>query len=84
MAAGQQACVSGAALEAANERTGKAEAAAIEGMAQARKNGEAVFLEKAKAKVEVEAASNTIADLTGKLDAMQTQIAQQERESDAA
>ncbi|GGE66244.1 hypothetical protein [Massilia psychrophila] len=50
-------------LEAANERISKAEAATIEAMAQARKHGEAVFADAAK----VEAAKNTVANLTGKL-----------------
>ena len=79
VAAEQQAAVLGAKLEAANERAGKAEASTIEATAQARKNGEAVFLEKAK----VEAANNTIANLSGKLDAMQAQIAQQGHELEA-
>ena len=80
VAAEQQAAVLGAKLEAANERTGKAEAATVEAVAQARKNGEAVFLEAAK----VEAAKNTIANLTGKLDTMQAQIERQADELAAA
>ena len=79
VAAEQQAAVLGAKLEGANERTGKAEAAAIEAAAQARKHGEAVFAEAAK----VEAAKNTIANLTGKLEAMQAQIERQAAELDA-
>ena len=75
----QQAAVLEAKLEAANERIGKAEAATIEAEAQARKHGEAVFLETAK----VEAAKNTIANLTGKLEAMQAQIKRQSEELDA-
>lgn len=69
----QQAAVLGAKLEAALERSVKADRAAIDALAQARSNGEAVFLEVAK----VEAAKNTIANLTGKLDAMQAQIERQ-------
>ena len=80
VAAEQQAAVLGAKLEAANERTGKAEAATVEAVAQARKHGEAVFLEAAK----VEAAKNTIANLTGKLDAMQAQIHSQADELSVA
>ena len=80
VAAEQQAAVLGAKLEAANERTGKAEAATIEAVAQARKHGEAVFVEAAK----VETAKNTIANLTGKLEAMQAQIERQAGELDAA
>ena len=80
VAAEQQAAVLAAKLEGANERTGKAEAATIEAVAQALKNGEAVFLEAAK----VEAAKNTIANLTGKLDAMQAQIQRQADELAAA
>ena len=76
VAAEQQAAVLGAKLEGANERTGKAEAATIEAVAQARKNGEAVFLEAAK----VETAKNTIANLTGKLEAMEAQIQRQAEE----
>ena len=79
VAAEQQAAVLGAKLEAANERTGKAEAATIDAAAQARKHGEAVFAEAAK----VEAAKNTIANLTGKLEAMQAQIERQAGELDA-
>ena len=80
VAAEQQAAVLGAKLEGANERTGKAEAATIEAVAQARKHGEAVFAEAAK----VEAAKNTISNLTGKLEAMQAQIERQAGELDAA
>ena len=69
----QQAAVLGAKLEAALERSAKADNAALDALAQARSNGEAVFLEVAK----VEAAKNTIANLTGKLDAMQAQIERQ-------
>ena len=81
VAAEQQAAVLGAKLEAANERTGKAEAeaATIEAVAQARRNGEAVFAEAAK----VEAAKNIIANRTGKLEAMQAQIQKQADELDA-
>ena len=71
----QQAAVLGAKLEGTNERTGKAEAAA-----QARKHGEAVFAEAAK----IEAAKNTISNLTGKLEAMQAQIERQAGELDVA
>ena len=76
VAAEQQAAVLAAKLEASNERTGKAEAATIEAVDQARKHGEAIFLEAAK----VEAAKNTIANLAGKLDAMQAQIERQANE----
>ena len=55
----QQAAVLGAKLEAALERSAKADSAALDALAQARSNGEAVFLEVAK----VEAAKNTIANL---------------------
>lgn len=72
----QQAAVLGAKLEAALERSAKADVAALDALAQARSNGEAVFLEVAK----VEAAKNTIANLTGKLDAMQVQIERQGHE----
>ena len=72
----QQAAVLGAKLEAALERSAKADSAALDAQAQARSNGEAVFLEVAK----VEAAKNTIANLTGKLDAMQAQIERQGQE----
>ena len=80
VAAEQQAAVLGVKLEGANERTGKAEAATVEAAAHARKHGEAVFAEAAK----VEAAKNTIANLTGKLDAMQAQIERQAGELDVA
>ena len=72
----QQAAVLGAKLEAALERSAKADSAALDALAQARSNGEAVFLEVAK----VEAAKNTIANLSGKLDAMQAQIERQGHE----
>lgn len=72
----QQAAVLGAKLEAALERSAKADSAALDALAQASSNGEAVFLEVAK----VEAAKNTIANLTGKLDAMQAQIERQGQE----
>jgi len=77
--ADQQAAVMEAKLEGANERSGKAEAATIDAAAQARKHGEAVFAEAAK----VEAAKNTISNLTGKLEAMQAQIERQAEELDA-
>jgi colicin import membrane protein len=80
VAAEQKAAVLEAKLEAASERTGKAEAAALDALVQARSNGEAVFLEAAK----VEAAKNTIANLTGKIEAMQAQIERQAQELDAA
>ena len=80
VAAEQQAAVLGAKLEAANERAGKAKAAIIDAVAQARSNGEAVFLESAK----VKAAKNTIANLSGKLEAMQAQIERQAQDLDAA
>ena len=76
----QQAAVLGAKMEGANERTGKAEAATVEAAAQARKHGEAVFAEAAN----VEAAKNTISNLTGKLEAMQAQIERQAGELDVA
>ena len=72
----QQAAVLGAKLEAALERSAKADSAALDALAQARSNSDAVFLEAAK----VEAAKNTIANLTGKLDAMQAQIERQAHE----
>lgn len=72
----QQAAVLGAKLEAALERSAKADSAALDAQAQARSNGEAVFLEVAK----VEAAKNTIANLTGKFEAMQAQIERQGQE----
>ena len=75
----QQAAVLGAKLEAALERSAKADSAALDALAQARSNGEAVFLEVAK----VEAAKNTIANLTGKLEAMQAQIERQAQDLDA-
>ena len=80
VAAEQQAAVLAAKLEAANERTGKAEAATVEAVAQARKHGEAVFAEAAK----VEAAKNTISNLAGKIEAMQAQIERQAGELDVA
>ena len=49
-------------------------------MAQARKHEEAVFAKTAK----VEAAKNTISNLTGKLEAMQAQIERQAAELDVA
>ena len=49
-------------------------------MAQARKHEEAVFAKTAK----VEAAKNTISNLTGKLEAMQAQIERQAAELDIA
>ena len=76
----QQAAVLGAKLEAAIERSAKADSAALDALAQARSNGEAVFLEMAK----VEAAKNTIANLNGKLEAMQAQIERQAQDLDAA
>ena len=76
----QQAAVLGAKLEAAIERSAKADSAVIDALAQARSNSEAVFLEVAK----VEAAKNTIANLTGKVEAMQAQIERQAQELDAA
>ena len=76
----QQAAVLGAKLEAALERSAKAESAALDALAQARSNGEAVFLDVAK----VEAAKNTIANLSGKLEAMQAQIERQAQDLDAA
>ncbi len=76
----QQAAVLGAKLEAALERSTKADASALDALAQARSNGEAVFLEVAK----VEAAKNTIANLSGKLEAMQAQIERQAQDLDAA
>jgi len=80
VAAEQQAAVLAAKLEAVTDRATKAEATAVEATTQARKSGEAVGLEVTK----TEAAQNTIANLTGKLDAMQAQIQQQVRELDAA
>ena len=80
VSAEQQAAVLAAKLEATADRAAKAEAAVIEATAQAHKNGETVFLEAAK----VEAAKNTIANLTGKVDAMQAQIQRQVNELDAA
>lgn len=76
----QQAAVLGAKLDAALERCAKADSAVLDALAQARSNGEAVFLEVAK----VEAAKNTIANLTGKLEAMQAQIERQGQDLDAA
>lgn len=76
----QQAAVLGAKLEAAIERSVKADSAALDALVQARSNGEAMFLEVAK----VEAAKNTIANLTGKLEAMQAQIERQAQDLDAA
>jgi hypothetical protein len=76
----QQVAVLGAKLEAAIERSAKADNAALDALAQARSNGEAVFLEVAK----VEAAKNTIANLSGKLEAMQAQIERQAKDLDAA
>jgi colicin import membrane protein len=76
----QQAAVLGAKLEAAIERSAKADSAALDALAQARSNGEAVFLEVAK----VEAAKNIIANLSGKLEAMQAQIERQTQDLDAA
>jgi chromosome segregation ATPase len=76
----QQAAVLGAKLEAAIERSAKAESAALDALAQARSSGEAVFAEATK----VEAAKNTIANLSGKLEAMQAQIERQALDLDAA
>lgn len=76
----QQAAVLGAKLEAAIERGAKADSAALDALAQARSSGEAMFLEVAK----VEAAKNTIANLSGKLEAMQAQIERQAQDLDAA
>jgi DNA repair exonuclease SbcCD ATPase subunit len=76
----QQAAVLGAKLEAAIERSAKADSAVLDALAQARGNGEAVFLEVAK----VEAAKNTIANLSGKLEVMQAQIERQAQDLDAA
>ena len=69
VAAEQRAAVLGAKLEAAT----------IEALAQARKHGEAVFADAA----EVEAAKDTVANLTGKLEAMQAQIHRHADELDA-
>lgn len=80
VAAEQQAAVLAAKLEAVADRATKAESTAIEVTTQARKSGEAVALEVTK----TETAQNTIANLTGKIDAMQVQIQQQLRELDAA
>ena len=71
--------VLGAKLEAALERSAKADSAALDALAQARSSGEAVFLEVAK----VEAAKSTIANLSGKLEAMQAQIERQAQDLDA-
>ena len=76
----QQAAVLGAKLEAAIERSAKADAAALDALAQARSSGEAVHLEAAK----VETAKNTIANLAGKLEALQAQIERQAHELAAA
>jgi len=80
VAAEQQAAVLDAKLEAANERTSKAEAAAIDAATETRKQTEAVFVEAGKA----EAAKNALAHLSGKLDALQAQMEQQAGELNAA
>ena len=76
VASEQQTAVMAAKLEAAIERAAKAEAAAVEATAQARASHEAVALEAVKA----ETAHNTMANLTGKFEAMQAQIQQQAHE----
>lgn len=80
VSAEQEAAVLTAKLDAVTERATKAEAAATEATTQARKSREAVSLEATKA----EMAQNTIANLTGKLDTLQTHMQQQSRELDAA
>jgi colicin import membrane protein len=76
----QQAAVLVAKLEATADRATKAEAAAIDATTQARASHEIVAVEAAK----TEAAQNSIANLTGKLEAMQAQIEQQARDLDIA
>jgi colicin import membrane protein len=73
MSAAQQAAVLEAKLEAADERATKAEA-------EAEKRRDAIALETSRA----DALQNTVANLNGKVEAMQTQIQQQVRELEAA
>lgn len=76
ISAEQQTAVLTAKLEAASDRTSRAEATAIEATRRARKSDEALSLEVSK----VESALNSIANLNGKLETMQVQVQQQTQE----
>lgn len=76
----QRAAVLEARLDAANERAGKAEAAAEEARAATMNSHDAAALEAVRA----DTAQHAVATLTGKLEAMQVQIRQQALDLDEA